>query len=125
MGAKTVLVVEDSPSIRYEIKKLLHHVGIVTREAGGEFGLFNVIEEYGVLVDLILMDITLKNENGFDLITKLREFDKYSKIPIVILSQHADKDHVLMAKKLGVNAFIRKPIVPNELLEKVKQFLGG
>lgn len=122
---KTVLVVEDSPSIRYEIRKLLHNVGIVTREAGGEFGLFNSIEEYGILVDLILMDITLKNENGFDLISKLKEIDRYAQIPVLILSQHADKDHVLTAKKLGVSAFLRKPIVPSELIEKVQQFLAG
>jgi CheY-like chemotaxis protein len=122
---KTVLIVEDSPSIRYEIRKLLYTAGIVTREAGGEFGLFNAIEEYGVLVDLILMDITLKNENGFDLISKLKEIDRYSQIPILILSQHADKDHVLTAKKLGVSAFLRKPIVPSELIEKVQQFLSG
>ncbi|MDF2840488.1 MAG: cheY [Clostridia bacterium] len=120
---KVVLIVEDSATIRFQVKTLLKPLGIQLREAGGEIGLFNLIEEYGRLADVIIMDLTLKNEDGFQLIKKLREHDSYQDIPILVLTEHADAEHVLTAKKLGVEGYIRKPINKDFIKEKVLEIL--
>lgn len=108
---KTILIVEDSLSIKYQVRMILQQIGLTLLEAGGEIGLFNQVEQYGKLVDLIIMDLTLKDEDGFDLIKKLRANPDYSSIPIVILTEHADAKSVMTARELGVEGYIRKPIV--------------
>lgn len=120
---KTVLIVDDSPSIRRQVALILRKYGVDVREAGSEFGMLNVIEQYGKRADLIIMDLTLKTEHGFDLIETLKEYPKYKDIPILVLTEHADVDNVLFAKKLGVNDYMKKPINVNELIERIQVLL--
>lgn len=121
---KTILIVEDSPTIKYQVRIILQQVGLTLLEAGGELGLFNQVEQYGKLVDLVIMDLTLKDEDGFDLVKKLKANPNYSSIPIVILTEHADAKSVLTARELGVEGYIRKPIVRDEFLKKLKEILN-
>ncbi|MFZ5354261.1 MAG: response regulator [Bacillota bacterium] len=120
---KKVIIVEDSPTIKYELRLLFKQLNIVPLEAGGELGLFMQIEQYGKLADLIIMDLTLKEENGFDLIKKLKDDTRYNQIPIIILTEHADVNSVLTAKTLGVAGYIRKPIIRDEFIKKVREVL--
>lgn len=82
------------------------------------------IEEYGKITDLIIMDLTLQYENGFDIVKELKEADKYKDIPILVLTEHADKVNVLKARELGVSGYLRKPIKSQEFTGKVKSILG-
>ena len=120
---KIVLIVEDSSTVRFQVKALLEQIGVRLKEAGGEIGLFNLIEEYGQLADLIIMDLTLKNEDGFELIKKLKQHEVYKKIPVLVLTEHADAEHVMTAKELGVEGYIRKPINKDLILERVSNLL--
>lgn len=121
---KKVLIVEDSITVRYEVKLLLEKINVTLTEAANGIGMFNVIEEYGKLVDLIIMDLTLKTENGFDLIKKLKSSERYKDIPVLVLTEHADKDNVLTAKKLGVQGYTKKPISKDELINRVTKILN-
>ena len=120
---KVVLIVEDSATIRFQVKTLLKQLSIELRETGGELGLFNRIEEYGKMADLVIMDLTLKEENGFELIKKLRSNDTYKTIPILVFTEHADAEHVLTAKQLGVDGYIRKPINKDFFIQKILENL--
>lgn len=121
---KRVMIVEDSNTVRYEVKLLLKKIGVVLIEVANSIGMYNAIEEYGKVVDLIIMDLTLKNENGFDLIKSLKASERYNNIPVLILTEHADRDNVLTAKDIGVEGYLRKPINGTELLERVSKILG-
>ncbi|MCX8132053.1 MAG: response regulator [Clostridia bacterium] len=121
---KRVMIVEDSNTVRYEVKLILEQIGVTLVETANEMGMFNMMEEYGKCVDLIIMDLTLKHENGFDLIEKLKENEKYRDIPILVLTEHADKNNVLKAKELAVAGYLRKPIRKDELIERVKAVLA-
>ena len=121
---KKVLIVEDSPTIRQQVKMILEKVGITVVQAANELGMFNVIEEYGKCVDLIIMDVTLKYENGFDLIRKIKYSDKYKNIPVLVLSEHAGKEHILEAKELGVSGYLKKPLIKDELLNRLDTVLS-
>jgi CheY-like chemotaxis protein len=121
---KRVLIVEDSLTIRYEIKLILEQIGVKLVEAANEIGLFMKIEEYGKVVDLIIMDLTLEYENGFDLIKKIRNADRYKDIPIIIITEHADKGNVLKAMQYNIAGYLRKPISKNELIKKIESLLN-
>ncbi|TYQ16678.1 UNVERIFIED_CONTAM: two-component system chemotaxis response regulator CheY/two-component system response regulator YesN [Acetivibrio alkalicellulosi] len=119
IDGKVALIVDDSPSIRKEVKVILEKLGMTVRQAGSEFGMFNSIEEYGKKADLIIMDLNLNKENGFDLITKLKNTSRYNDISILVLTQYADLKNVKYAIGLGVDAYLKKPIDPKELSNKV------
>lgn len=117
---KVVLVVDDSPSIRREVKVILEKDGYIVREAGSEFGLFSVIDEYSIKTDAILMDIIINDTNGFDLVAKLQGTEKYRNIPVIMLTENSSRDNVVMAKMLGVKGYLVKPINANLLREKIR-----
>lgn len=120
---KKIMIVEDSPTVRFEVKLILEKAGFSVVQVGGEIGMFNKIEEYGKCVDLIIMDLHLKNESGFSLIEKLKADERYSLIPILILTENISKENILKAKTLGVLGFIAKPFHPDELLKRVKEVI--
>ena len=122
---KIVLVVDDSPSIRREVKVILEKDGYTVREAGSEFGMLSSIEEYGIKADMVLMDLTLNDENGFDLVNRLRTAEKYRSIPVIILTEHSDRDNVFMAKMVGVQGYIVKPIKADILRERIRSIYMG
>lgn len=119
-----VLIVEDSPTVRHEVRLILNKIDISVIEVVNKLGLFLKIEEYGKVADLIIMDLTLQYENGFDIVEELKKVDKYKDIPILVLTEHADKVNVLKARELGVSGYLRKPIQSQEFIGKVKNILG-
>lgn len=124
-SGKKVMIVEDSQTVRLEVKLLLGKMGVTMVEAANELGMLNMMEEYGKCVDLIIMDLTLKNENGFDLIKKVKTFDKYKDISVLVLTEHADIQNVILAKELGVVGYLKKPIQKDELIGRVSGLLGA
>lgn len=118
-----ILVVDDSSSIRFQVKAILEKEGYNVRVAGNEIGMFNAIDEYGQIADLILMDLNLKDEHGFDLISKLSMFDRYKHIPVAILTEQVDRDNVSTARRMGIKDYIAKPINPELLKNRIKIIL--
>lgn len=117
---KRILIVEDSPTVIDMMKLMLKELNVKVLTAGSEFGMLQSIESFGKVVDLIIMDITLKTENGLDLITKLRESERYQEIPVIVVTEHAQSDFVLRAKALGVKSFIRKPLDKTTFIERLE-----
>lgn len=116
---KRILIIEDSPTVIEMMKLMLKDMNVKIFTAGSEFGMFQAIESFGKTVDLILMDITLKSENGLDLVAKLRANERYQDLPVIVVTEHANLDFVLRAKELRVSSFIRKPIDKNIFIERL------
>jgi len=122
---KRILIVEDSPTVIEHMKMLLKNSNVKVLNAGSEFGMMQSIESYGKTVDLVLMDISLKAENGMDLIRNLRKNDKYKELPIIIITEHANKDLILEAKKLQVSGYLKKPIQKDVFLDRITDAIGN
>lgn len=113
------MIVEDSKTVKLQVKLILGKLGINLVEVANEWAMFKKIEEYGKVVDLIIMDLVLKSEDGLDLIKKLREDKRYKNIPILVLTEQADVDNVMKAKDLGIKHYLRKPIKREKLVERI------
>jgi DNA-binding response OmpR family regulator len=70
--------------------------------------------------DVIVLDLGLPGQDGFSLITALREHPLTAHVPIVILSAHAYPEDERRAREAGAAAFLRKPCLPMELAEALK-----
>lgn len=73
--------------------------------------------------DLIILDITFSNGNGFDLCKRLQKSPNTKNIPTFILTADSSRQNLMTAIQLGVRGFVAKPIAPNALVERVLKIL--
>jgi len=120
---KKILIVDNSSTIRLQLKIMLENEGAVLVDVGTEWGMTTKIKEYGVLADLVIMDLILNSENGLDLIKRLKENIEFKHIPIIIITEKVDVDSILIAKDLGVRSYLKKPFKKAELINRINDAL--
>ncbi len=120
----TILIVEDNVSNFVLMARMLGHMGLHCEwKTSG----FEVVEYADTLprVDLILMDIRLPYEDGYQALHKLRDHDELSKIPVVAVTAYASEDQMRRAREAGFDGFIGKPLDPDRFPEQVRRMLDG
>lgn len=123
LTGKKIIIVEDSRTIKLQIKMMLEKENAELVEVGTEWGLLNKIDDYGKIADLIIMDLMLNSEDGLEIIRKLKQNSPYKDIPIIVITEIADAATVLKAKALGVKSYLRKPIRKAELIDRISSIL--
>jgi len=112
-----VLIVEDSATDRTRILETLaaddHRLDCVTTVAEG-VGL-----SHGGY-DLIIVSLTLLEEDGLRLCSRLRSSEETRQIPVLLLADEEDLDRTAKGLELGANDYLVKPIDRNELLARVR-----
>ena len=117
-----ILVVEDSPTQTYSLKKLLtkHGHEVITAIDGAEgLELARIM-----LPDLILMDILLPKVDGFQATRMLTRDVHTSHIPIVVISNKTMETDIIWGKRQGAKRYFTKPIDENELMATVNELLA-
>lgn len=114
-----ILVIEDEPALRADIADELEHHGYdVLQAANGKEG-FSVIEKASP--DLIVCDINMPEQNGFELLKQVREAGaRFADIPFLFLSALSAPVQVVDGITAGADDYIVKPVDYNLLLAKVK-----
>ena len=74
-------------------------------------------------IDLIVSDIGMPQMDGFEMINRLREMDKYKSVPAIALSGYASKKDAKFALAAGFDAHVSKPVDPAELLKLINQLV--
>jgi CheY-like chemotaxis protein len=102
---------------------ILEPQGFETVVAEDGLSAFNALSKHHP--ELILMDIGLPGIQGTDLCAWIRQFPAYASIPIIIVTgSHRHIDYRL-AKQMGANAYITKPVNADELLALINQNLAA
>lgn len=117
---KTILVVEDEPTVRHVIVANLQDQYHIIEAVNGQDGWEKLSAG---IPDLILLDLMLPILDGFGLCEKIRADNRFKQIPIVILTAKSMIDDFAIALQLGANDFLRKPIGRETLLARVKNNL--
>src|SRR5439155_16769143 len=113
-----VLAVEDDPIIRDLISDYLKQNELrVTTVADGRSVQAVLAEE---VVDLIVLDLKLRAEDGMALARRLRD---ESEIPIVMLTGRSEEADRVMGLELGADDYLTKPFSPRELLARIRTVL--
>jgi DNA-binding response OmpR family regulator len=113
-----ILAVDDDPTIRSLIVDYLGQNELrITAVADGR-AMEAVLAEQ--VVDLIVLDLKLKSEDGMVLARKLRD---ESAIPIVMLTGRAEEADRVMGLELGADDYLTKPFSPRELLARIRTIL--
>ena len=104
-SAQTLLVVDDERSLRFSIGEWAHDAGYHALEAVDGREALEQVREHAV--DVVLLDLRLRNEDGMEVLRRLREED--AALPVVMLTGHGGVEHAVQATKLGAYDFMLKP----------------
>src|SRR5438309_5037373 len=117
----SILVIDDEAEIREGLELLLSSEGYsVTSAENGEAGLARLeAEPY----DLLLLDVSLPDRNGLDLLRDIRPRDR--DLPIVLITAYGSIDMARQAFKSGAQDYITKPWANHELLAQVALAVEG
>ncbi|MEO7457494.1 MAG: response regulator [Gemmatimonadaceae bacterium] len=119
---KTVLLVEDNEDNRIIYSTVLRHVGYDVVEA--EDGLQAIELARSLKPDVILMDISIPNLDGWEATRILRQDPATKNTPIIALTAHALPDDRDRAAQVGFTAYLAKPVEPRTVVAEVKRWLG-
>lgn len=123
--AFNILIVDDSKTIRSVIKKTLQiaevPMGQLYEATNGAEGLNTMKDNW---IDLVFADINMPVMTGIEMIEKMSQDKMLEKTPVVIISTEGSKTRIEELFKMGVRAYIRKPITPEILRNVVKDVMG-
>lgn len=113
-----VLIVEDEEKIRNELYNILKNNGFDPIKIDNFENVFEIFNK--VKPDLILLDINLENEDGFNICMKIREI---SSVPIIFVTSRDNNIDELMSITIGGDDFITKPYNTQILLARINSIL--
>lgn len=122
--AKTVLVVDDSSSLRGLVKIALTRAGYAVVEgADGQEGLAQL--DRGAKFNLIISDVNMPNMDGITFVQKVKQHPKHKFIPVIMLTTEDEQAKMQQAKAAGARAWLTKPFNPPELLDAVAKLASA
>lgn len=120
-----ILVVEDNVSNFVLIARLLAYMGIQKCEwkttGWGVVDFANTMPQ----VDLILMDLRLPHEDGYDALVQIRQDPRLQNTKVVAVTAHGSSEELKKARKAGFDGFIAKPLDADVFPEQIRQILNG
>ena len=120
---QTVLVVDDSPTIRRMVQAALAPIASVTFvEAGSGLQAIEVLAVQPV--DVVVLDLNMPDMHGLDVLKFLRSNDRYRNLPVIVLTTRGDDTSREAALKAGASMYLTKPFVPDALAVAVAGLLG-
>jgi two-component system chemotaxis response regulator CheY len=118
----TILVVDDSPTIRRMVRTALGSLPEVTFAEAGS-GL-QAIETLAVQpVQAIVLDLNMPDMHGLDVLRFLRSHQQYGDVPVMVLTTRGDETSRHAALEAGASAYMTKPFSPSVLASSVQQLL--
>ncbi|EGV33600.1 response regulator receiver protein [Thiorhodococcus drewsii AZ1] len=120
--AKTILTVDDSPSIRQMVSFTLKGAGYsVTEAVDGQDGLDKARAGN---FNLIFTDQNMPRLDGLSLIKQLRGLPQYRSVPILMLTTESSDTMKSQGRAAGATGWLVKPFDPQKLLEVVRKVIG-
>jgi len=119
-----LLVVDDSSTMRRIIKNTLARLGhkdVLEGEDGVQG--WSVLDENPDM-GMLITDWNMPEMNGLELVKKVRADERFTDLPIIMVTTEGGKAEVITALKAGVNNYIVKPFTPQVLKEKLAAVMG-
>jgi len=123
-GSLTVMIVDDSLSVRRVVSKLVTHAGWQPLAAKDGIEALEILQQSSRIPDLILVDIEMPRMDGFELMSTLKAHELYRDIPLVVLTSRAGGKHRGKALEIGAAEYIVKPYQDDEMLRIIRALVN-
>ncbi len=120
MAIQKILLVDDSKTELHHVSEILHKRGYQVRTAeNGEEAMRRLAEDKP---DLILMDVVMPGQNGFQLTRAITRDPRFSDVPVIMCTSKNQETDKVWGMRQGARDYIVKPINADELVAKIKAF---
>ncbi len=119
-GRKCILAIDDAAFILSRIRDTLKtHYDVVTANSGSRA--LKYLDQHRP--NLILLDIRMPGQDGFQVLRDIRAMEGRADIPVIMLTGAESKRYVMEGIELGISDYILKPFEPSDLLERIRRAL--
>ncbi|MFY8159826.1 MAG: response regulator [Candidatus Kapaibacteriota bacterium] len=115
---KTIAIVDDEPDILELVSLNLKKAGFKTKEFQTGESFFAYIQKNEI--DLVILDLMLPDSDGFEICKFLKKNEKFTSIPVIMLTARGDEMEKILGLEIGADDYITKPFSPRELVARVK-----
>jgi two-component system chemotaxis response regulator CheY len=119
--AKTIMIVDDSASLRQVVSIALKGAGYDVIEGSDGVDALNKLT--GQKVNLIVSDVNMPNMDGITLVQEVKKLPAYRFTPVIMLTTESGDDKKMAGKAAGAKAWMVKPFRPDELLLAVSKLV--
>jgi len=120
-----VLVVEDNVPNFVLIARMLAYMGVQRCEwkttGWGVVDFANTMPQ----VDLILMDLRMPHEDGYDALRQIRDHPRLKETIVVAVTAHGSGEEIRKAREAGFDGFLNKPLDPDRFPDQIRRVLQG
>lgn len=119
--SKTILVVDDSASIRQVVGIALRGAGYSVLEACDGKDALNKMT--GQKINLIISDVNMPNMDGISFLKAVKQHPNYKFTPVIMLTTEAGQDKMAEGRAAGAKAWVVKPFQPPQMLDAVAKLV--
>ena len=120
--AKTILIVDDSSSLRTVVKLALNRAGYDVLEANDGVEGLEQLDKAGK-VNLIVSDVNMPRMDGITFVTQVKQHPRHKFVPVVMLTTEGQDAKKEQGRAAGAKAWIVKPFNPPQLLDAVSKLI--
>ena len=117
----TVLVVDDSPSVRHLTSKVIKNASMKAIVAKDGLEALEILQNPAKLPNVILTDVEMPRMDGYELLASLKKQETLREIPVVMITSRAGEKHRKKAFDLGVSEYLTKPFEDAKLIGIIKK----
>ncbi|GAB7128121.1 response regulator [Silvimonas sp. JCM 19000] len=119
--SKTILIVDDSASLRQVVGIALKQAGYTVVEAVDGKDALSKLD--GRKLNLIISDVNMPNMDGISFVKAAKQLPAYKFTPVIMLTTEAEESKKMEGKAAGVRAWVVKPFQPPILLDAVAKLI--
>jgi two-component system chemotaxis response regulator CheY len=119
--AKTIMIVDDSASLRQVVSIALKGAGYNTLEACD--GVDALKKLVGAQVNLIISDVNMPNMDGISMVKEVKKLPAHKFTPIIMLTTESQADKKSEGQAAGARAWVVKPFQPQQMLAAVAKLI--
>jgi chemosensory pili system protein ChpA (sensor histidine kinase/response regulator) len=118
--AVTVLIVDDSPSVRHMTSKVIQAAGWIPKTAKDGLDALEQLKASEELPAIILSDIEMPRMDGYEFAASLQRSEDFTSIPVIMITSRTADKHREKAIENGVSQYLTKPYEDRELIDSIK-----
>lgn len=119
--SKTVMIVDDSSSLRTVVSLALKRAGYDVVEA--EDGQDALAKLDGRKLNLIVSDVNMPRMDGIQFVTQVKQHPRYKFTPVIMLTTEAAEEKKRLGQEAGARAWVVKPFQPQQMLAAVSKLV--
>ncbi len=116
-----IAIVDDEPDIVELVSVSLKKAMFQVEGCPDAESFYRLLDKQ--ILDLIILDLMLPDADGFEICKRLKKNDKYSSIPVIMLTAKGEETDKILGLEFGADDYVTKPFSPKELVARVKAVL--